>query len=66
MANSALCESTSRIAITRPRREWAILVYDHRPGPFSASSDSGGILVDGQGRIGAMLTGSSAELDVLY
>lgn len=40
-------------------KEWAILPYDKRSGPFSDVGDSGSVIVDGLGRIGGLLTGGA-------
>ncbi|KAF9509980.1 hypothetical protein BS47DRAFT_1364881 [Hydnum rufescens UP504] len=45
--------------------EWAILPYDHKSGAFSASGDSGSIIVDRQGRFGGLLTGGAGKRDSL-
>ena len=53
----------------RISEEWAILPFDHKSGPFSAQGDSGSIVVDGEGRIGGILTGIwgvADSLDVSY
>jgi hypothetical protein len=50
-------------------REWAILPFDTKSGPFSDVGDSGSVVVDGQGRIGGLLTGgagAAASLDITY
>ena len=50
-------------------KEWAILPYDHKSGPFSARGDSGAVVVDGQGRIGGIITGGSgttSSTDISY
>ncbi|KDQ53459.1 hypothetical protein JAAARDRAFT_424691 [Jaapia argillacea MUCL 33604] len=49
--------------------EWAIYNYDNKSGAFSARADSGSIIVDGLGRIGGLLTGSTGKTetsDVTY
>ncbi|CCM05671.1 uncharacterized protein FIBRA_07901 [Fibroporia radiculosa] len=49
--------------------EWAILPYDQKSGAFSAPGDSGAIIVDGEGRIGGLLTGGTGQtesIDVTY
>lgn len=49
--------------------EWAILPYDHKSGVFSAPGDSGAIIVDGEGRIGGLLTGVAGQkesVDITY
>ncbi|KAL4064974.1 hypothetical protein V8B97DRAFT_2072215 [Scleroderma yunnanense] len=45
--------------------EWAILPYDNESGVFSASADSGIVIVDGRGRIGGLLTGGAGKMDSL-
>jgi hypothetical protein len=51
-------------------KEWAVLSYDKKSGVFSAPGDSGAVVVDGQGRIGGLLTrgtrGLTDSLDVTY
>jgi hypothetical protein len=50
-------------------KEWAILPYDTKSGAFSAPGDSGAVVVDGQGRIGGLLTGGSGiadSIDITY
>ena len=54
---------------SKTSKEWAILPYDHKPGAFSVEGDSGAVVVDGQGRIGGLLTGGSgatASTDITY
>ncbi|KAH8987390.1 hypothetical protein EDB86DRAFT_3065748 [Lactarius hatsudake] len=49
--------------------EWAILGHGLRSRGFSAPGDSGAIIVDGEGRIGGLLTGGSGRnesIDVTY
>ena len=41
--------------------EWAIFPFDLKSCPFSEKGDSGSIVVDGQGRIGGLLTGGSSK-----
>jgi len=36
-------------------KEWSILLFDNKPGPFSAEGDSGSVIVDSSGRIGGLL-----------
>jgi hypothetical protein len=43
--------------------EMAIYPYSHRDGAFSATGDSGSIVVDGQGRIVGMITAGSGATD---
>ncbi|KAF8549223.1 hypothetical protein OG21DRAFT_1556983 [Imleria badia] len=43
--------------------EWAILPYDQKSGAFSASGDSGAIIVDDKGRIGGLLTGGAGKME---
>ncbi|KIY50257.1 hypothetical protein FISHEDRAFT_64903 [Fistulina hepatica ATCC 64428] len=43
--------------------ELAIVGYDNRSGAFSDRGDSGAIIVDGQGRVAALLTGRSGQTD---
>lgn len=53
----------------RTSMEWAILPYDNKSGPFSASGDSGSIIADGLGRIGGLLTGGAGKTvssDITY
>ncbi|KAJ7917485.1 hypothetical protein B0H13DRAFT_2441821 [Mycena leptocephala] len=45
------------IMVIKISREWAILPFDTKSGPFSDVGDSGSVVVDGQGRIGGLLTG---------
>jgi len=50
-------------------KEWPILPYDNRSGPFSDDGDSGSAVVDGRGRIGGLLTGGAGltgSTDVTY
>ena len=50
-------------------KEWAILPYDKKSGPFSDGGDSGAAIVDGHGRLGGIVTGGtsySSSLDVTY
>ncbi|EED81207.1 predicted protein [Postia placenta Mad-698-R] len=50
-------------------KEWAILPFDSKSGPFSAKGDSGSVVVDGLGRIGGLLTsgaGATPSLDIAY
>ncbi|KAK0458222.1 uncharacterized protein EV420DRAFT_1544249, partial [Desarmillaria tabescens] len=50
-------------------KEWAILPFDSKSGPFSAKGDSGSVIVDGQGRIGGLLTGGAGAMsssDITY
>lgn len=50
-------------------KEWAILGYDKSFSPFSTIGDFGALVVDAEGRMGGMLTGSSgfsAQTDVTY
>ncbi|KAI0250099.1 hypothetical protein BJV78DRAFT_1347568 [Lactifluus subvellereus] len=50
-------------------KEWAILPFDSKSGPFSAKGDSGSIIVDGLGRVGGLLTGGAGvtlSSDVTY
>lgn len=49
--------------------EFAVYPYSNEEGPFSAPSDPGSIVVDGQGRIVRLLsggTGASDSTDVTY
>jgi hypothetical protein len=43
--------------------EWAICNYDNKSGVFSALGDSESIIVDGVGRIGGLLTGSTGKTE---
>lgn len=50
-------------------KEWAILGFDKCFSPFSDGGDSGVLMVDAEGRMGGMLTGSSgfsAKIDVTF
>ena len=50
-------------------KEWAVLPYDEKSGPFSAQGDSGAVVVDGHGRIGGLVTsggGTTDSLDITY
>ncbi|OCH84906.1 hypothetical protein OBBRIDRAFT_815290 [Obba rivulosa] len=50
-------------------KEWAILPFDSKSGPFSAKGDSGSVIVDGLGRIGGLLTsgaGATPFSDITY
>ncbi len=51
-------------------KEWPILSFNSKSGPFSADGDSGSVIVDGQGRIGGLLTGGAAgvtlSVDITY
>lgn len=50
-------------------KEWAILPFDSKSGPFSAKGDSGSVVVDGLGRIGGLLTsgaGATPSFDITY
>ncbi|KAH9996720.1 hypothetical protein BJV74DRAFT_795039 [Russula compacta] len=40
-------------------KEWSIIPYDTKSGSFSAPGDSGAVIVDGQGRMGGLLTGGT-------
>ena len=40
-------------------KEWAILPYDEKSGPFAAPGDSGAAIIDCLGRLGGLLTGGS-------
>jgi len=37
--------------------------YNSKSGAFSENGDSGGVIVDGLGRIGGLLTGGAASVD---
>lgn len=52
----------------RTSKEWAIFSYDKDSGVFSAHGDSGSVIVDGNGRIGGILTGGAGkeEFDITY
>jgi len=53
----------------RTSKEWAILPHDSKSGAFSEKGDSGSVIVDGQGRIGGLLTsgaGTTSDLDITY
>jgi hypothetical protein len=52
-------------------KEWAILPFNSKSGAFSDKGDSGSVIVDGQGRIGGLLTSGasatpSSDLDITY
>ncbi|KAK7447047.1 hypothetical protein VKT23_014257 [Stygiomarasmius scandens] len=47
----------------RNSKEWAILPYNSKSGPFSDKGDSGSVIVDGLGRIGGLLTGGAGFMD---
>jgi hypothetical protein len=50
-------------------KQWAILPFDQKSGPFSDKGDSGSIVVDGAGRIGGIITGAGGlgdSCDVTY
>jgi hypothetical protein len=47
----------------RTSMEWAILGYDQKSRAFSAPGDSGAIIVDGEGRMGGLLTGGTGKMD---
>ncbi|KAF8957093.1 hypothetical protein BDZ97DRAFT_120014 [Flammula alnicola] len=50
-------------------KEWAILPFDSKSGAFSDKGDSGSVIVDGQGRIGGLLTGGAGaapSTDITY
>jgi hypothetical protein len=50
-------------------KEWAICPYDHESGAYAAPGDSGAVVVDGQGCISGVLTGSSGSVtdsDITY
>ncbi|KAI0669159.1 hypothetical protein C8Q78DRAFT_992809 [Trametes maxima] len=49
--------------IAKKSKEWAIIPFDNKSGPFSAKGDSGSVIVDGAGRLGSILTGGA---DVTY
>jgi hypothetical protein len=54
---------------TETSKEWAILPFDSKSGPFSAKGDSGSVIVDSLGRIGGLLTGGSGftpSSDITY
>ena len=54
---------------TETSKEWAILPFDSKSGPFSAKGDSGSVIVDRLGRIGGLLTGgagATSSLDITY
>ncbi|KAF8472265.1 hypothetical protein DFH94DRAFT_767632 [Russula ochroleuca] len=58
--------SYTRIAsgnITGVSKEWAILPFDNKSGPFSGKGDSGAAVVDGRGRIGGLLTGGAGPTE---
>lgn len=50
--------------ITGVSKEWAILPFDNRSGPFSDKGDSGAAVVDGHGRIGGLLTGGAGPTEI--
>ncbi|KAJ7145815.1 hypothetical protein C8R44DRAFT_755948 [Mycena epipterygia] len=49
-------------------KEWAILPFNSKSGPFSDKGDSGSVIVDGLGRIGGLLTGGAGapSSDITY
>ena len=50
-------------------KEWSILPYDKKSGPFSARGDSGAAIVDGKGRLGGIVTSGTSyttTLDITY
>ncbi|KAJ6616363.1 hypothetical protein B0H10DRAFT_2176659 [Mycena sp. CBHHK59/15] len=50
-------------------KEWAILPFNSKSGPFSDTGDSGSVIVDGLGRIGGLLTGGAGatpSFDITY
>jgi len=44
-------------------KEWAILPYDQKSGPFASPGDSGAAIIDCLGRLGGLLTGGSGVSD---
>lgn len=54
---------------TKTSKEWAILPFEHKSGPFSERGDSGSVIVDGRGRIGGLLTSGAGTIlssDITY
>ena len=54
---------------TKTSKEWAILPFNSKSGAFSEKGDSGAVIVDGFGRIGGLLTGSTGptkSADITY
>ncbi|THU84852.1 hypothetical protein K435DRAFT_397583 [Dendrothele bispora CBS 962.96] len=53
-----------------PSKEWTILPFDSKSGPFSDKGDSGSVIVDGRGRMGGLLIGGTGKntqfLDLTY
>jgi hypothetical protein len=48
-------------------KEWAILAFDCKSGPFSEKGDSGSLIVDGRGRIGGLINGGAGDTpDITY
>jgi hypothetical protein len=48
-------------------KEWAILAFDSKSGPFSEKGDSGSLIVDGRGRMGGLINGGAgATRDITY
>ncbi|EKM48708.1 uncharacterized protein PHACADRAFT_52020, partial [Phanerochaete carnosa HHB-10118-sp] len=50
-------EGYSKYGVYGTSKEWTIIPCDSKHGPFSLAGDSGSVIVDGQGRIGGLLTG---------
>ncbi|KAK7447030.1 hypothetical protein VKT23_014243 [Stygiomarasmius scandens] len=44
-------------------KEWAILPFNSKSGPFSDKGDSGSVIVDGLGRIGGLITSGAGLKD---
>ncbi|KAI0647688.1 hypothetical protein C8Q79DRAFT_924809 [Trametes meyenii] len=49
--------------VAKKSKEWAIIPFDNKSGPFSAKGDSGSVIVDGAGRLGGILTGGAGATD---
>jgi hypothetical protein len=58
-ANNLFSYTRNYFGNNRVSKEWAILPFNHRSGPFCKKGDSGSVIVDGTGRIGGLLTGGS-------
>ncbi|KAG5635187.1 hypothetical protein H0H81_012112 [Sphagnurus paluster] len=64
---SYVWDYTSSSRTYRTSREWAILHYDIKSGPFSQCGDSGAVIVDGKGWIGGLLSLKTEDaLDITY
>ncbi|EKM48527.1 uncharacterized protein PHACADRAFT_202705 [Phanerochaete carnosa HHB-10118-sp] len=56
-------EGYSKYGVYGTSKEWTIIPCDSKHGPFSLAGDSGSVIVDGQGRIGGVLTGGTGFAD---